>query len=142
MAISSDVGTFFMRVVGISSITASRTSKAEFVLPVPMGSPENYYGVFGDVRGATYTHEETTTTTTTTTGNSGWRIPTAVPTAPAPGNQWTTSSGTMLASVQTNNNVYAAEATNGDKQQWGSFAPGHRPRRARRSRIPRGPTRC
>ena len=29
------------------TIAASRSSKAEYVLPVPMGSPENYYGVFG-----------------------------------------------------------------------------------------------
>ena len=28
----------------------TRDSKAEYVLPVPMGSPENYYGVFGLVR--------------------------------------------------------------------------------------------
>ena len=29
---------------------ASRTATAEFVLPVPMGSPENYYGTFGSFR--------------------------------------------------------------------------------------------
>ena len=29
------------------SFPISRTSKAEFILPVAMGSPENYYGVFG-----------------------------------------------------------------------------------------------
>ena len=34
-----------MRVFGITSIPATRSSKAEFVLPVPMGSPQNYYGV-------------------------------------------------------------------------------------------------
>jgi hypothetical protein len=54
VTISADVGTFFMRVIGISKIRATRTSKAEFVLPVPMGSPENYYGVFGTLRGATF----------------------------------------------------------------------------------------
>jgi hypothetical protein len=32
-------------VFGINSLTATRTGKAEFVLPVPMGSPQNYYGV-------------------------------------------------------------------------------------------------
>ena len=47
MTISAPVGTFFMRIFGIPSLTAVRSSKAEFVLPVPMGSPENYYGVFG-----------------------------------------------------------------------------------------------
>jgi hypothetical protein len=43
--VSAPVGTFFMRVIGISAIQATRTSKAEFVLPVPMGSPLSYYGV-------------------------------------------------------------------------------------------------
>jgi hypothetical protein len=35
-----------MRVFGISSITATRSSKAEYIQPVPMGSPLNYYGVY------------------------------------------------------------------------------------------------
>ena len=43
--IRGPVGTFFARAVGITAWTASRDSKADFVLPVPMGSPENYYGV-------------------------------------------------------------------------------------------------
>ncbi len=33
--------------IGINSFHTARHSKAEYVLPVPMGSPENYYGVFG-----------------------------------------------------------------------------------------------
>ncbi|HVM66412.1 MAG TPA: pilus assembly protein TadG-related protein, partial [Acidimicrobiales bacterium] len=53
--ISAPVNTFFMRVFGISSLTASRDAAAVFTLPVPMGSPDNYYGVFGPVRGATFT---------------------------------------------------------------------------------------
>ena len=53
--LSAPVQTFFMRLFGIQTITATRTSKALFTLPVPMGSPENYYGVFGDVRNATMT---------------------------------------------------------------------------------------
>ena len=43
--IRGPVGTYFARVIGISSWPASRDAKADFVLPVPMGSPENYYGV-------------------------------------------------------------------------------------------------
>jgi len=46
VSMSAPVGTFFMRVIGISSIQATRTAKAEYVLPVPMGSPLNYYGVY------------------------------------------------------------------------------------------------
>ena len=46
VTISSPVQTFFARVLGINSITATRTAKAIYVQPVPMGSPENYYGVY------------------------------------------------------------------------------------------------
>ena len=49
------VGTYFARVFGMNQITAQSTSKAEFTLPVPMGSPQNYYGV-GYLVGAT-THD-------------------------------------------------------------------------------------
>ena len=45
VTINADVGTFFMRVIGITSIPITKTSEAEFTLPVPMGSPQNYYGV-------------------------------------------------------------------------------------------------
>jgi hypothetical protein len=46
VSISAPVGTFFMRAFGITRITASRVSKAQFELPVPMGSPLAYYGVY------------------------------------------------------------------------------------------------
>lgn len=46
VTISAPVNTFFMRLLGINSITATRSSKAQYVLPVPMGSPEAYYGVY------------------------------------------------------------------------------------------------
>lgn len=45
VTISAPVGTYFMRVFGIPQITARRTAKGVFVLPVPMGSPLSYYGV-------------------------------------------------------------------------------------------------
>lgn len=45
VTISAPVSTYFMRVIGISSIPIVRTAKAEYTLPVPMGSPQNYYGV-------------------------------------------------------------------------------------------------
>ena len=51
VTISAPVNTFFMKIFGIQSIQATRMSKAEYVLPVPMGSPENYYGNFGLTRG-------------------------------------------------------------------------------------------
>jgi hypothetical protein len=43
--ISSPVRTFFARLFGVTSFTARRNARAEFVLPVPMGSPEDYYGI-------------------------------------------------------------------------------------------------
>jgi Flp pilus assembly protein TadG len=117
VTVSANVGTFFMRVIGISSIAASRSSKAEYVLPVPMGSPENYYGVFGTLRGATYTEQVTTTNTTYASGDTGWRVATAVPT----GGLWTFSSGNITSAVNSDNNVYAYETTNGEAQQWRAF---------------------
>ena len=45
VTVSAPVGTFFMRIFGIDTITATRTAKAIYVQPVPMGSPQAYYGV-------------------------------------------------------------------------------------------------
>ena len=54
VTIDAAVGTFFMRVIGITSIPITKSSEAEFTLPVPMGSPQNYYGV-GFFEGSTAT---------------------------------------------------------------------------------------
>ena len=45
VSITTPVPAFFARVLGVQSFTARRSAKAEFVLPVPMGSPQNYYGI-------------------------------------------------------------------------------------------------
>jgi hypothetical protein len=45
VTVSAPVGTFFMRVFGLNSIQATRTAKAIYVQPVPMGSPLAIYGV-------------------------------------------------------------------------------------------------
>jgi len=45
VTVSAPVETFFMRIFGFDEVTVSRTSRAEYILPVPMGSPQNYYGV-------------------------------------------------------------------------------------------------
>ena len=84
-----------------------------------MGSPENYYGVFGLTRGLTSTSNVTTFNTTTATGDSGWGkidSTTAIPSQP-----WTFSGGTLINSVQSNNNVYARTTTNNAFQQWSGF---------------------
>ena len=43
--VSAPVRTWFMRIFGLYTITSSRNARAEFILPVPMGSPQNYYGI-------------------------------------------------------------------------------------------------
>ncbi len=64
-SVSAPVPTFFMRLFGITSIQATRTAKAEYVLPVPMGSPLNYFGAFGTLRGGWIQTD------------TGWNYPTA-----------------------------------------------------------------
>lgn len=123
VTVSAPVGTFFMRVFGIGSITATRASKALYTLPVPMGSPENYYGVFGDVRNATMTNvpppetDPVATTSlkvpTTSPGTAAWTV---TPTSP---------SRTLVQAVATNETAapiyYARSNTNGQSQQWSGF---------------------
>ena len=42
--ITHEVPTFFIKVFGINSLSIARTAVAEYVLPLPMGSPESYFG--------------------------------------------------------------------------------------------------
>ena len=116
--ISGPVGTYFARIAGLTQINASRNAKADYVLPVPMGSPENYYGVFGLTRGLTTTGTTTTTTTNTTyvTRDTGWLVPTT-----AISGTWTPSSGTLINSINSNNNVYATAAATNAEHQFGGF---------------------
>ena len=92
VTISAPVGTFFMKIFGIPTITATRSAKAEFVLPVPMGSPQNYYGVgffeglaFGGAISSTGPNAPSQSQSTApdndfATPNNGW----------SSNNQWTT----------------------------------------------------
>src|SRR2546428_9155287 len=45
VTVSGPVRTFFARLFGVAAFTARRNARAEFVLPVPMGSPADYYGI-------------------------------------------------------------------------------------------------
>ena len=90
-----------MRVIGIESIGVTRTSKAEFTLPVPMGSPQNYYGVGF--------YEGRVSTTTLVPANTDWQPAATV----VSGGQWTNPDR-----VFSNNNQYATESTNNDLQRW------------------------
>src|SRR5256884_8409087 len=45
VSISALVRSWFARLLGVTQFNARRNARAEFVLPVPMGSPEDYYGI-------------------------------------------------------------------------------------------------
>ena len=45
VSISAPVRSWFARLLGVTQFNARRNARAEFVLPVPMGSPEDYYGI-------------------------------------------------------------------------------------------------
>ncbi len=104
VTIHAPIGTFFMRVIGIDSIGVTRTSKAEFTLPVPMGSPQNYYGVGF--------YEGRVSTTTLVPGNTDWQNP-ALSVA---GGQWINPNNAF-----SDNNQYATETTDNEFQQWTTF---------------------
>ena len=117
VTITAPVNTFFMKVFGIQQLTASRQSKAEYVLPVPMGSPENYYGNFGLTRGLTSSTTSIQIVHSSSSDDTGWKVATATPGTAT----WTASSGTLINSANSNNNVYAQSSTNNAAQQWGTF---------------------
>ena len=113
VTISGPVGTYFARTVGITSWPARRIATADYVLPVPMGSPESYYGI------GYFIGPETTTTTTDSDSNSssGYKVATTtIGTA-----SWTASGGTLITAVNTNDNIYAQTSTDGAVQMWGNF---------------------
>ena len=114
------MGTLFARAVGINSWPAARSAKADYVLPVPMGSPQNYYGV-GFYEGLV-SHTSVATGHTSCDAPS-WDAACAgnLATGAPSGGQWTPTSGTIQASVNSNNNVYATENTNAEKQQLSTF---------------------
>jgi len=117
VSISGPIGTYFARVAGINSFNATRNAKADYVLPVPMGSPENYYGVFGLTRGLTTTGTTTSTNTTSVLGNTGLKIPTA-----SVSGTWTSSSGTIPVAVATDDTKYLQTSTASAQHQlntWG-----------------------
>ena len=123
--VQANIDTFFMQIFGFDTLRITRDAKAEYVLPVPMGSPENYYGVFGLLR----------------TPAGGVNVTTAhtLPAAPPPGavataksnsngcpaaDQWTstpTAATTLVNDVNTSNNQWAVDATNNHVMCFGNF---------------------
>src|SRR4051812_35298065 len=46
VTISTQVPSFFARIIGINTFAVTKVSQAEYTLPVPMGSPQDYLGVY------------------------------------------------------------------------------------------------
>jgi Flp pilus assembly protein TadG len=46
VTISTEVDTFFARIIGFNTLDVVREASAEYIRPIPMGSPLNYYGVY------------------------------------------------------------------------------------------------
>ncbi len=113
VTIHAPVGTFFMQIVGIQSVAANRQAKAEFILPVPMGSPQNYYGVGYYIKPITTIND----VYTPSSANTGWKLATATPA----GTPWTVNNGTLITAVNASDTNYAKTTTNGATQQWGTF---------------------
>ena len=42
--VSHEIDTFFIKIFGIDTLTVARTAVAEYVAPLPMGSPDSYFG--------------------------------------------------------------------------------------------------
>ena len=124
VTIHAPVGTFFMRVLGIESIPVTRSSAAEFTLPVPMGSPENYYGVFGLTRGLTTT-ETVPVITHPQRETDDEAADAATPANTSTG--WSSSSSGQITSDKLRDNIededsaYAFATVNGRQQQWLNF---------------------
>jgi len=95
----------------LTKVDVGVSGAASFVLPVPMGSPESYYGVFGKLR--TPGGGSTETGSVTVTGEFE-------PGSVGSGN-WTATSGGRLAAVQSVDDVHIQ--TSGDQytQQFGNF---------------------
>jgi len=121
VTINNKVSTFFLRVVGIQSLNASRASKAEFVLPVPMGSPQNYYGVgsFLGLTTPTVTTNYINPSSASVAVPSSGAVPTSNTTTNTNGSAWT-NPGNAYAS----DNQYTTANVNLNQDIWKGFAFG------------------
>jgi len=102
--ISAKINTYFARVIGLNSFDAVRASNSEYVLPVPMGSPQNYYGV------GFYENEvQTDTDVPDVSGYNAAALSVA-------GGGWTNPD-----SVFVNDGSYATASANNSAEVWRSF---------------------
>lgn len=121
--VTAPVKTFFLGLIGMSTIPITRLAHAEYVLPVPMGSPENYYGNFGTVRNSTYTIPASSTGPTTSgVQNTGTGASSHVDSTVPGTATWTVSgTGTLVNSLRVDDNNYGGTNTNNRAQQWSGF---------------------
>jgi Flp pilus assembly protein TadG len=97
----------FCAVTGCThQITEKVTGVAEFTLPVPMGSPQNYYGV------GTYVYNQVNTQTNQNHSNTGWD---------AEGSYQGGTGWINPPNASSNDNRYTYASTNGQTQTWYSF---------------------
>ena len=120
VAITGPVGTLFARAVGINSWPAARDGEGRLRAARPDGQPPEL--LRRRLLRGLVSH------TSVATGHTSCDAPSWDPacagnlaTAAPSGGQWTPTSGTIQASVNANNNVYATENTNGEKQQLSTF---------------------
>ena len=85
---------------------ATVSGTAEFTLPVPMGSPQNYYGV------GTYLYNTVNTNHNNNNLDTGWDPEGGTVT----GGTWTSPTNAATA-----NSIYTTTATNNAAQQWNTF---------------------
>jgi Flp pilus assembly protein TadG len=111
VSISGRVNSYFARVAGITSFPARRDAKADYVLPVPMGSPQNYYGV-GFYEGRVATTTNVPSNTAVDTGGYPWNAA-ALSTA---GGTWVNPDRAFSS-----NSSYATASNNNDRQVWQNF---------------------
>jgi Flp pilus assembly protein TadG len=102
--IGGPVSTHFAKVLSLDSVGVGVSGAASYVLPVPMGSPQNYYGV-GFLKDVV-----TSTNTTNRTDDTNWDSPTAL----VSGGQWSDPNNAYT-------NGYTTETTDNQKQDWREF---------------------
>ena len=114
--VEGQVQSFFAQVFGIKGWPVSRTGEGVYIQPVPMGSPDAYYGV-GDFW--------TNVSTTNTSSRAPSRPCRRLTTTRLNGGTWSFSNGFRRRSITTvvenNDNEFAFTNTTNAKQQWANF---------------------
>ncbi len=111
VTITSPVQAYFARVfcavtTCTNQINETVVGTAEFTLPVPMGSPQNYYGV------GPFVYNKVSTQTTGTSGTTGWRPEGGA----VSGGGWSSPTNAAL-----NDGSDTTATSDGDQQQWNTF---------------------